>query len=436
MSLARSTVTVAVGLGAALALGACGDNADGFTVVGETGQAVPATFDQWVPEVAGGLDGDTSRRLLVDTGAPLTILDRDSFPSLGKDGLHDADLEAFSLEFPGYQVARWDLFGGVPGAGIPDGILGGDLVRHFALALDYHDGRAWLIDAYDPTVRPRGAETMPLDAPRTASFELAGGGRSLVTGDCAPDPTCGTVDLHATRILVQARFEAAADPVWVMVDTGASSVVVDQAFFTSLGDPTRPHFDGLQVITASGPTLAEVSRVWRLALDGGAAGADAPSVDDLPVTVLPATGIFDALSMEVDRPVVALVGGTFLRRHLAVLDYPARRLVLMRYQDQSHVPADEFVGPGFSLAASGADWLVSQVFSPSDAATQGLHIGDVVDELDGTPITGQPTDVVDALFHAHAVGETLAVGLRRQTGTETHMITIEDLLPSYGPPSP
>jgi hypothetical protein len=423
-----------LGLVAALYLGAaaCGD--DDFAWEGEAGRPVAVEISAWVPIAPAGLVGGAEGRFLVDTGAPFTIFDRDSFATLGMDGVHEADVAAFDLVFPGYRIASWNLFGGAPGSGIPDGILGGDLVRHFALGLDYQGARAWLIDGYDGAARPSGAEDVALGPPHTVPFELVGGGLSYVPGECPPEPFCGTVDLPATRILVRARFER-GDPVWVVVDTGASALAMPESFFATLGDAARPRFDGVTVTTATGVVEAGISRVGRIELVAGGDGPGA-TVTDVPILVLPTPQLFQSISDEVGEDVVALVGGTFLRQYLTVIDYPEERLVLHPYQQAPHVPADEYVGVGFTLVdGGGGEWIVGDVYSGTDAAAEGLVRGQIVDELGGTPIGGQSQSMVNALLGAYDLGQDVPVGVRAAGGAvETKQIAVEDLLPHYETP--
>ncbi len=431
--LLRSCFPLLALLAGSLPLGACGDDADTIVVEGEGGTFVPADFPGWVPIVSASVAGE-SGAFLVDTGAPVTILDRDSFAGLEQDGARDVDLEGFGLGFPGYPAISYDIFGGVPGTGIPDGILGGDLLRHFALRLDYQGGRAALF--YDTDPGP--ADTTIVDPGTVVSFDLIGGGNSYIPGNCPPEPFCGIVDLPATRILLQARFEGEAGLRWVLLDTGASAVVVSESFLAQLGDTqNRPRLDGVTITTATGLAVAALSRVSRLELEGTGerTGASIPIVvDDLPMLVLPTNELLQNISQEVDREVVALIGGTLLREFDTTIDFRNRGLRLDRYLAQTHVPEDEYLGVGFTLASSDSgSWLVADVYGGTDAQTEGLVRGQVVEEIGGTSITGLPDVSVDALFDGYAVGQDVAVGVLENGAIVTKQVQVEDLLPGYPP---
>src|SRR5262245_53320112 len=91
---------------------------------------------------------------LVDTGSPYTVLDTGFYPDVGK-GKHAEDIDAFGLTFPGYQTVTLDLFNDPsdPASALA-GILGGDLVRHFAFSIDYRGRRVWLFDPFDEQLAP------------------------------------------------------------------------------------------------------------------------------------------------------------------------------------------------------------------------------------------------------------------------------------------
>jgi C-terminal processing protease CtpA/Prc len=150
------------------------------------------------------------------------------------------------------------------------------------------------------------------------------------------------------------------------------------------------------------------------------------------VLVLPSTELLQNLSDEVDRPIVALVGGSFLREFVVTIDAPAGELQLDRYASRAHIPADEYVGPGFTLVASpDGTWRVSDVYAGTDAAAEGLVPGDVVEELGGQSITGLPEPSVSAILDGFTVGQEVAVGVLGGGGFVTKLVTIEDLLPGY-----
>jgi hypothetical protein len=329
------------------------------------------------------------------------------------------------VTFLRYPTVSWDAFAERETVA---GLVGGDLLRHFAFTADYRGGRVWLSRPFDPAARPADVSTA---SEIRLPLELLGGGRRDLPGDCSPTG-CGTIELPATRVVVQATFEGLPAPEWVVIDTGTSFVILDEALLAVLGDlDRRPLLDGVLVSTIDGDRPALLSRVWRLRLEGGGAAIE---VEDLPVALVPGASLLAQVSAEIGRPARALIGGSLLRHHLTTLDYPRRQLRLARYDDQDHVPADEFIGVGLSLEREGDDWVAAEVFTNRDAWRKGVRPGDVVESVDGMPIGGQPGEVVDRAFARFAVGEEVPLEIRRGSALELVRVLFEDLLPSYPPP--
>jgi hypothetical protein len=394
---------------------ACGGGDDGLDYEGTAGQPMAASFDGWVASIDASASG-AAGTLLLDSGSPLTLLDNDHFTSL-PDGAHEVDLVAGDLTFPGLPVLAFDVINYEQSREPAlDGIIGGDVLGSFAFSLDYAGQRAWLAD--DDTL-PSGADAGALEDPIEVDADIAGGGVVGMPG--------ATREVGATRFLVEAEIEDLPDPVWVLIDTGASSVVLAGSLVDQLTSEGRPRLDGVTVGTAEGSTTAYFTRVWSLRLGEGALGS-------VPVLVLPDDDIFAALGSEVDRPVAAVVGGSYLRWFLATLDYPDERLVLRRYREPTHIDPDEFIGVGFELEPSANQWRVSAVYPGTDAEAEGLEVGEVVYTLDGTEIGGLTADEVDEVVAPFELGDELPVGIER-AGTMTEvLVRVEDLLPEFVSP--
>jgi hypothetical protein len=394
----------------------------GIEYDGIPGRPTPARFVSWVPAVEVGVDGAPPGTFLVDTGAPLTMLDVAAHPQLAP-GARTAALSAFELSFPAMTVAVFDVFPG--SATAIDGILGGDLLRHFSLAVDYRGGRVWLDDGPGDGL-PVGVDDAGLEPPLTLGARVRGGGTYRVPGDCPGG--CGSVRVGATRLLVSARIEG-GDPVWLLVDTGASAVVLEAGLVPDA--PGRPRLSGVTVGTSLGPMTASFVRIASLALgDAPAGGSDAVEAG-LPVLVLPDGGLLDGLTAEVGVEVRGLVGGTFLRNYLTAIDYPGAALTLRRYAERDHVDPDEFIRVGFTLRASGGTWRVADVYPGTAAAAQGLAPGEVVARLDGVELDGAGEATVAGLLAGFALGEEVPVAVARAAGIEVLHIAVEDLLPDY-----
>ena len=414
--LRRATVALC-----ALSLAACGD--DGFDYTGTQGTPVNISFADWTPTISATVTvgGQTyaDEALTVDTGAPVSEIDSSSNAGM-PTGKLDVSLDAFALHMPGVELVAAPL-----GAG---GLLGANVLSHFALTLDYQNWRGWLSDPFDPAQIP---PDVALDPTVEIPMRLSGGGTMWYSDT-------GKLSVGPTRVLLHAQFEDLAAPVWVVVDTGASSVVLDSDFFFALdaASPTRPHLQGVTVTTVDGDKPSTMSRVWRVTLASPDGEVSAASVDDVPVLTIPGWSIFTSIQGETGVEVHALIGGSALRRFLATVDYRDSRLVLAPYQDLSFIPANEYVGVGFSMnPGAGGQWLVSDVYPGHDAAAQGLVSGDVVEEIAGAPITGLSAAAVADMLGAYALGQEVPVGLGRNSTVEVHNVLVEDLLPSYPPPS-
>lgn len=400
---------------AALVVAACGGD-DALEYDGVAGRPISASFAGWVPSVGASADG-VGGTLLLDSGAPLTLLDNDHFTALD-DGVHTVDLTAGELGFPGLPVLAFDVINYTQSREPSlDGLIGGDILGAFAFSLDYAGGRIWLDDAEREL--PDQADPAALDGAIEVEADVAGGGVFGIPG--------GTREVGATRFLVQAEVEDLPEPFWVLVDTGASSVVLANEVVDLLTAEGRPRLDGVTVGTAEGAQTAYFTRVGSMRLGDGA-------LDSVPVLVLPDDGLFESVSAEVDRQVLAVVGGTYLRWFLATLDYPGGRLILRPYRDTSHVDPDEFVGVGFEMDPSANQWRVSTVYPGTDAEAEGLEVGEVVYSLDGREISGLGSADVDAVVAGFGLGEELPVGIERDGAMTEVLVRVEDLLPAFVSP--
>ncbi len=395
-----------------LGLAACGDG--GLTWEGTLGTPVVAEFPLETPTVSATVDGSVTGRFLVDTGAPFSILDVDSFTGY-EVANHDIDLDAFGATFLDYEVTAYDALPFSMGDDRIDGIIGGSLLGEFALALDYRGDRAWLHDDWDGSL----PDDVEFENVYVIDFDLRGGGNYIVPS--------GTIESPATRVLVEGVIEG--QPFTALLDTGASAVVLSETFADRLGDEGRPRLDGVTVGTSAGALPAYFTRVGSVELD------DSASRTSVPALVVPGWNLFDLISSEVGTEVDAIVGGTFLRYFVTTIDYPGHELVLAEYADPSHIDPREYVLPGFDLVRSGGRWVVSAVFPGTDAAAQGIQSGETVEQLGGMDIGPiEEDDGVAAIYAEYDVGEAIAVGIDRAGGLVTIDVLVEDLLPDFQGP--
>ena len=395
-----------------LAAAACGDD-DLLTFEGQPGQAATISISAGVPLVDLGVGQGAARPALLDTGSPLTVLLSSAYPALGS-GPTSVDLAAFGLRFPGYPVTVLNLFGGGVCANSVSGLVGGDLLRHFRLGLDYRGQRGFLFygDAADPVMSADAA------AEQEVKIRVLGGGLARLSGHST------VYDLSATR-LVMAEALVEGKKVAALVDTGASLVVVNPGLLASLGQTGRPSLCCETVSTMAGHVKMKLTRLRQLRLGPA-------SVDNLAALVLTDSTLLDALSREVGQQVQLLVGGNFLRHYAVKVDYQGARIMLGRYRSQDHVDPREYVGPGFSFCRTAAgEQQVLDVYQGTDASAQGVQPGDLLQQVDGTAVKGMQREAVLSLLRKPAVGVAGKLTFTTAKGTVERQIKVEQLLADY-----
>jgi Aspartyl protease len=404
-------------------LGCSGSNGDdNFSYIGMSNQVVAANFGaDLLADVSVTVNGGLAKLFTVDTGAPFTILNATSFPDHA-DGAHKDDLAAFLLTFPELSDVSFSI------AGDNDGIIGGNILMHFAFSLDYAGDRVWLGDPFDKEVIPRDVFT---EAESDVTFDVFGGGTASTGGNCSSN--C-IVDYPATRVLVQVLVENQTAPVWMLIDTGASVVVLDSGLFNSLAqDPNRPRLDGVQLVAVSGAQTSFLSRVGQLKLIGTGGASAAVALDSVEIGVIPGTTLLQSISQETGKTVQGLIGATYLRYFLGTVDYQKKLLRLWRYNDP-HVDPNAFIGPGFTLQNFGQNWALNEVYTNKDAYAQGLRAGQIVEEIGNQPLTGQSNGAVQAILDSYALGEEMPVTVNQSGNLVTVNVLVQDLLPTYPPP--
>ncbi len=418
LSRGRPSLALALVLVPVLALAACPSQSsdEPLEYVGDPGVAVPVTFYSDVPQVDVALEGAPPLSFLLDTGAPATILDTSA------QGLEPGVYEVASLDLLGITVLRHDcaalaLFGGSLSVG---GIVGGDILRHFALVLDYRDATATLLVDLDGATPPGGEDlSQAVDAP----FQLLGGGLlSTPSGD--------SLQVRATRVVVPLEVEG--HEVLAVVDTGASTVVLDEPLYELLSEerPDRPVLEGLGVLTVESEQPVVLTRLARLSLGGAGSEGPAERASVVAMAVLGSDSLAQ-ISLETGRQIDALLGASFLRYYRLTVDYPARKLTLQAYPDPSHVQVHEYVSVGFSWEQTPGGVLVDRVLPSFDAEAQGLLSGDRI-------LTAGPFDIqaagaggVAAAVESTALGDRVRFTMERGDATAVYEILVEDLLPDF-----
>lgn len=388
-----------------------------FDYTGAPGTPTEVTFYSDVPQVAVVVDGAEPLDFLVDTGAPATLLDVSAYAIT--PGVQPTNtVEAFGITVLGLECAALDLFGGSFTVG---GILGGDVLRHFALTLDYRGAWATLYTDLDGAPPPAGGGLGPLTS---QGFELRGGGfLATPSGEDLPVPP--------TRVVLPLQLEGRE--ILAVVDTGASSVVLDEPLYEQLLDdrPDRPVLQGFEVLTVDAAQDVEITRIASLSVTSDAGGPDAAQTS-VPALVVLGSVALQNLSYETGRDVQVLLGGAFLRYYQVTIDYPAHRLTLQPYLDTDHVDEDEYLGVGFfwEQVAIG-NVVVDRIIPGSDADTQGVAAGDRILRAGPYDILLTGEGGVTSAISIAGEGETVAFTLERNDATALYEILVEDLLPAF-----
>lgn len=403
-------------------LGCSSSNGDGdFSYSGVSNQVVAGNFgENLLADVTTTVNNGPQKLFTVDTGAPFTILNASSFPD-HSDGGHKDDVTAFFLTFPQLNDVSFSL------SADTDGILGGNILTHFAFSLDYAGDRVWLGDPFDKEVIPRDVQT---EAEMDLGFQIFGGGNASTGGNCTSN--C-IVAFPPTRALMQVQIENQSAPVWMLVDTGASVVILDTDLFDSLApDPNRPMLQGVQLVGVSGAQDSFLSRVGQLKVLGNGGPSETIALDSVEIGVIPSTDLLMSISQETGKTVQGLIGATYLRYFLTTVDFQAKKLRLSRYTDP-HVDPNQFISPGFRLQLAGTRWALLEVYTNKDAYAQGLRVGMIIQEIGNQPLTGLNNSQVQAIISSYALGEEMPVTVSENGTLVTVNVLVQDLLPTYPP---
>jgi len=272
---------------------------------------VQGSVSHAVVSVPVTVDGAASMPFIVDTGAPLTLIDPTKFMAAG---IQPGAQQLMSLTV-GMAVSAMNVqvIAASP-CGVmvcsdsqPAGLLGGNVLTQYKLTIDYRGGA---VGFNSPTI-PNG-----VGAAVMAPFDLAGGGAISIPG------MGGQVTVPATRIALNVEIEGVSHP--FVLDTGSSSMVLSSSFFDSLVADGRAQ-GSVNVSTVNG-TENEPSTTLNQVAVGGAVQSNVAAVRspfDLGV-----------LSAEVGHTVDGLLGGAYLDGYFLTIDYPARQIVLRPYPTQ------------------------------------------------------------------------------------------------------
>ncbi len=369
---------------------------------------VPARLHANVLTIAATVNGTRARALLVDTGAALTGVDPIAYAdaNLAAGGQVLSSLNIGSLAFKDVPSTSLNECGNACGAFDVTGVLGGNVLRSFTIALDY---RAPAV-TFGQSPTPAGV----LPTPQVIAFRLAGGGTGIIAGGS------GTVlDVPRSRIVVSVEIEGALRT--LVVDTGASYTLLRQSLYTALVADGRAQLR-VQSATASGIAQGSLTRARSLALDRlTSTGAVMTGVPD---------ELVQNLENEVGTAIDGLLGGSFLRTYYAVVDYAGSRLLLYPYSTPD-TRVDELVRTPVFLTAKGSTYVVDQVLTGVSASDAQKVQGRTLIDIDGTKLDGLDPEAADRLLRGPTgAAHTLHVQRAGSLEVDAVVLPVLDVLPS------
>lgn len=373
--------------------------------------------------------------MLVDTGSPVVLIDPTQFntppPTTNAQiatkvdlGLLDASGTPVVVieQAPVLQVSNAMMDG--LGFG---GILGGSVMHQFSVQLDY---AAPMMDGF--CLGCTATARADVDADNVVPFTLKGGGDSAVTlgTDSHGNPiNSPAINIPPTRIVVGVSIDGTAHT--CIVDSGATQLSLRSTVYDALVADGRAQLaGGIAIMTIAGPASAAVTRARTIAV--GSATIVNPPVMSIMTT--PADQLLGNISTELKTQIDCLLGGSFLRNFLVTIDYPATQLHLQPYLTPP-IP-DEFRRAGFTvgLETMTGPFVVTYVYPGSDAASQGIAVGDEVVAVDGTDLMSVVyVDAADQLLDGTpGTTKSITFGATKTTANsgQTLAVGVDDLIPN------
>jgi hypothetical protein len=376
--------------------------------------------------------------MLVDTGSPVVLIDPTLFntpppttdaqiPTKVDLGLLDASGNPVVVieKAPVLQVST--VMMDALGFG---GILGGSVMHQFSVQLDYS---APMMEGFCLGCTAGGRADVGAD--NVVPFTLKGGGDSPVTlgTDSMGHPiNSPAINIPATRIVVTVAIDGAAHT--CIVDSGATQVSLRSTVYDGLIADGRAQLSGgIAIMTIAGASGAAVTRAKSISV-GTATIANPPVMTIMSSNPSDPDPLLKNISNEINTQVDCLLGGSFLRNFLVTIDYPGTQLHLEPYVTPP-IP-DEFRRVGFTIGldATATHFVVASVYPNTDAAKQGIMVGDEVVSIDGTSLQAvQFVDAADQLLDGTpGTTKMITFGTTKSANNsgKTLTVLVDDLIPN------
>jgi hypothetical protein len=375
--------------------------------------------------------------MLIDSGSPVVLIDPSLFgttppttaakiPTTVNLGLLDATGQPVVVIDNARVLQVSNAMMDALGFG---GILGGDVMSHFSVQLDY---AAPMMEGFCLGCAASTDRTDVQLPGGVVPFTLKGGGNSPVTlgtdsqGNAINSPV---VNIPPTRIPVTVTMDGTDHP--CIVDTGATEVSLRSTVFDQLTSDGRAQLvSGIAIMTIAGASNASLTRAKTMTVGDS-------TVDNVPVMTImstPSDQLLNGISNELGMQIDCLLGGSFLRNFLVTIDYPNGQLHLQPYATPP-IP-DEFrrVGITIGLDVTGSHFVVSSVYPNSDAAAQNVSVNDQVVSIDGTSLAnvGYVADADQLLDGTPGTSKMIMFGKTKDSGLTnmTVSVKVDDLIPN------
>lgn len=370
--------------------------ADGDTAADDDAPAYPPPRPALIP-----LDGQilfpvqlddrpATYQLVVDSGAFGTAVHEPLVREL-ENGVGRVSIDfGHGLRLVDQRVLAADLSKAEDHIGVAlHGLIGQDIIQHHFFGLDYRRAEVTMAAAVPPVPPP---------------------------GFAAADAVAVPYALEQLMPVVEATLDG--QPLRLVADTGSGVTLVTESLVAA--DTLAAGAGGYVWHTSYGSDPATLVRLGDLRL-GGLAVADSWAA------VIPdehhLKPVLDSLGVAVD----GFVGYPVYRRCYLAICGPESRYLCYPYPDRSHIDRHEWDRVGIELRRQDEALLIDMVFSPSDAAAQGLAPEDELLAIDGQAVAGRPLDDLRRALRGQP-GESRSLRLARDPEPIEIEVAVDRLL--------
>lgn len=350
---------------------------------------IPLDGQVFFPVALGG--DPRSFDLIVDTGAARTMIDTDTLAEVtGGVGEVTIDFgEGFALE--SYRVWGQDFSAAANHIGAEiHGVIGQDLFHRYYFGLDY----------VAPAVTIGAG--IPIDPPPR-----------FVAADGVDVPYVLEEGLPVVEVDIGGEMAR------LIADTGSGVTLVTESYVdASILD------DGLEGYlwhTSYGSDRGVIVRIPELVISGTV-------IANSWAVVVPDEHHLAALFRLLGVDMQGFLGFPVYRRFFVSVLGCENRYVFFPEVGRSHIDPYEWDRVGIEIARDGDETVIDMVFAPSDAADQGIMVGDVLIEIDGVPTSGRSLDQI-RLDLRGAITETRVLSIERAGFGMELSVDVNRLLP-------